>query len=296
MGEVAGPVEKVPGPRLPWPRRAVLTAVPLVVMVAAWGSAIRIRDELQAEPVQAQSTHEHDGPKLFAKHCASCHGERGDGNGIVSLDPKARYFGFERYKFISTTNGVPTDDDLLRVLRHGIPGSAMYAFEPILSESQMRAIIGHLRELTRKGIYARLRQKAEKDDDYDPQEVATKTLAQSEVGPVFPIPASFTPPTAESIALGKAAYTKACANCHGPDGKGDGPQVKDLKNDIGTPARPRDLTRGVFKGGGEPDRLYLRLMLGIPGTPMPASETTIPRADIDHLINYVKSMSNPSRP
>ena len=87
-------------------------------------------------------------------------------------------------------------------------------------------------------------------------------------------------------------FLQNCANCHGPEGKGDGQQVKDLnfKNENGTPARPRDLTQGVYKGGGEPEDLYARIVLGIPGTPMPATTKLSPQ-DLDALIAYVRSLA-----
>ena len=45
------------------------------------------------------------------------------------------------------------------------------------------------------------------------------------------------PATFEAVARGKVVYATLCSKCHGPEGKGDGPQVKDLKNDDGTPMR-----------------------------------------------------------
>lgn len=54
---------------------------------------------------------------------------------------------------------------------------------------------------------------------------------------------------------------------------------------------PRNLSRGVYKGGGEKHELYRRIMLGIPGTPMPAS-TTLTEPEVLDLINYVQSLAN----
>ena len=42
------------------------------------------------------------------------------------------------------------------------------------------------------------------------------------------------PPTsAEAVDRGRVQYAANCASCHGPNGRGDGPQVKDLKNENG---------------------------------------------------------------
>ncbi|HET9228980.1 MAG TPA: cytochrome c, partial [Thermoanaerobaculia bacterium] len=61
-------------------------------------------------------------------------------------------------------------------------------------------------------------------------------------------------------------------------------------NDNGTPAKPRDLTTGLYKGGGEPEQLYARIVLGIPGTPMPASDKLSPQ-DVEALVAYVRSLA-----
>lgn len=275
----------------------LLFATPFLLFpLAWWGLPVFIHSKVPvASTAMVAEPGEVNGPKLYTRHCANCHGEKGDGNGIVHLEPKARYFGAERFKLGTTTNGIPTDDDLLRVLRRGIPGSAMPSFAQ-LSEPELRAIIGHVRFLTRKGVYDRLRDKAMKDEgDYDAIEIAEKASKQTEPGKPLESPKEFAAATPELLAQGKKVYLTTCAPCHGPEGRGDGPQVKDLKNENGTPARPRDLTRGVFKGGREPELLYARIMLGMPGTPMPASNT-LPKQDVEALIQYVLTLSPPPAP
>jgi mono/diheme cytochrome c family protein len=66
--------------------------------------------------------------------------------------------------------------------------------------------------------------------------------------------------------------------------------VKELKNENGRPTHPRDLTRGGYKGGGAPERLYARILVGMPGTPMPASNTLKPDEVCD-LVHYVRSLA-----
>ena len=39
----------------------------------------------------------------------------------------------------------------------------------------------------------------------------------------------------------------------------------------GRPDFPRDLVHDVFKGGNKPEPIYLRILLGMPGTPHPAN-------------------------
>jgi hypothetical protein len=67
--------------------------------------------------------------------------------------------------------------------------------------------------------------------------------------------------------------------------------VKDMKNDNGWPTRPRDLARGVFKGGSEKERVYARIALGLPGTPMPGTAATLKPEELVDLTNFVLSLS-----
>jgi hypothetical protein len=58
----------------------------------------------------------------------------------------------------------------------------------------------------------------------------------------------------------------------------------------GFPTRPRDLTRGIYKGSPEPASFYRRIALGMPGTPMPASSNLKP-AEIIDLLTFLRSLS-----
>jgi mono/diheme cytochrome c family protein len=269
----------------------VLLGLPAALVLVAWvaPAAVMLRWRSGAAPA-ARAPHPTTGAALYAQHCAYCHGDRGDGAGVTAayVWPRPRDFGEGKFRLVTTQNGIPTDDDLLAVLRNGIPGSAMPPFAH-LGEPELRALIGHVRELTYTGVLARLRRLADQGA-IDPTEVGLVADTLSRPGPQLEIPAHFAPATPESIARGREVYTKTCASCHGPTGRGDGPQVQELKNADGSPTRPRDLTLGQFKGGGEPAQVYARIMLGMPGTPMPASNN-LPPGDVQDLLNYVLSLS-----
>lgn len=131
-------------------------------------------------------------------------------------------------------------------------------------------------------------------------------------------------PLKTSIERGKqlfAADTASCYKCHGPKGYGDGQTqdydewTKDWTANRGIsptdeealiplqamgalPPRkivPRDFRKGVYRGGAAPEKLYLRIAQGIDGTPMPAAEGVLQPADIWNLINYVRSLEQPSK-
>jgi mono/diheme cytochrome c family protein len=57
-----------------------------------------------------------------------------------------------------------------------------------------------------------------------------------------PVPAG-----AEPVARGRALYTEHCESCHGPKGKGDGPDAKpghDAPHDLSDPALQKRMTDG----------------------------------------------------
>ena len=82
------------------------------------------------------------GSTLFVKNCVPCHGPTGDGKGAVAatLTPPPSNF-----KMIQ-----PDFDYVLKVLRDGIPGTAMPVWKDQLSESDSAALAGYVRSLYEK--------------------------------------------------------------------------------------------------------------------------------------------------
>ena len=99
-------IETPPRCKLPLLGRIGLFFIPVTLITVAWGTPTNFFPQIQTalcpEPSPSVSQF-HDGAKLYVQHCANCHGERGDGNGITSLTTNARYFGHEPYKFAMTT-------------------------------------------------------------------------------------------------------------------------------------------------------------------------------------------------
>lgn len=76
------------------------------------------------------------GGRLYTSNCTGCHGPEGDGVGGIN---------FSQGKF----RRAATDDDLLRIISRGIPGTPMAPSG--MSESQIGQIIGYLRSMTAAG-------------------------------------------------------------------------------------------------------------------------------------------------
>lgn len=97
-------------------------------------------------------------------------------------------------------------------------------------------------------------------------------------------------PVAADLDAGKKLYQRWCTQCHGDQGKGDGPAA-----DFVYP-RPRDFTLAMFKVRTTPSGqlptdhdLFNIISRGLPGTSMPAWEKFIPENDRWQLAHYVKT-------
>ncbi|MFT5049769.1 MAG: mono/diheme cytochrome c family protein [Chlamydiales bacterium] len=82
-----------------------------------------------------------DGKTLFLEHCASCHGESGDGQGVTQLDRPARSFMDGGFSFGNTPEA------LFRTLSTGIPGTPMPGFDSAIDEPGRRALALYVRSL-----------------------------------------------------------------------------------------------------------------------------------------------------
>ncbi len=90
-----------------------------------------------------------------------------------------------------------------------------------------------------------------------------------------------------SVEKGKKLYEKMkCWECHGHEGKGDGPKAEDLKDDQGHKVLPFDFTTGALKRGSSPENVYITFTTGLDGTAMPSYEDTLEEEDRWHLVSY----------
>ena len=82
-----------------------------------------------------------EGAEVFRSNCISCHGERGEGDGIASqsLDPKPA-------NLIDVSKSVD-DDYLYWRISAGKPGTSMVAWKGILTEEQIWQAITFIRTL-----------------------------------------------------------------------------------------------------------------------------------------------------
>ena len=106
------------------------------------------------------------------------------------------------------------------------------------------------------------------------------------------IPAE-TSSTLESVAKGKELYQKVlmCGECHGSEGRGNGPSAPTLRDNRGDPIRPYDFTTGTRFKCGQTDYDLARIFLtGLDGTPMPTFADYLHGDEIWDLVHYLRSL------
>lgn len=79
-----------------------------------------------------------EGAKIYQAQCALCHGENGDGKGIVVLDRPARSFLEGAFSFGNTTAAVT------RTVTNGIGGTPMPGFASVLNETEISAVVDYV--------------------------------------------------------------------------------------------------------------------------------------------------------
>ncbi len=237
----------------------------------AWAIVVAFTVTFSLAATRAYAAGE-DGKEIYKKYCAPCHGAEGKGDGPVakSIFPKPRDFTTGAYKIRSTPSGsLPTDDDLLRAIAFGMPGTSMTPWD-VLDANQIKALLPVL-----KGF----------------SEAFAVRKPEAPVAVGMEIRA-----TEESIAAGKKIYEeKECWKCHGFEGRGDGPSAGGLEDDWGNPSQVFDFTTGKNLRGGNSDKdIYLRFTTGMTGTPMPSFATELTDTQRWELVHYVRALMTPA--
>jgi mono/diheme cytochrome c family protein len=207
---------------------------------------------------------------VYRRHCATCHGVRGDGEGTEArfLEIPPRDFTRGEYEFRTTATGKPARaEDIYRTITVGVPGTHMPAWGKLLSREERKLLTRYLMALSPR-FWRRLE------------------VADALEFPEEPVN------DAASVATGNALYVKMqCAQCHGARGRGDGPSQKTLKDDWGHRLRAWNFTKGYFQGGRGAAVVFRAISTGLSGTPMPSYVDQLTPEECWHLAHYVLSLA-----
>ncbi len=190
-----------------------------------------------------------DSREIYDSKCAGCHGIEGDGQGpgISSAYPPPRDFRTWIFKYKSTPEDYPpTDEDLLRIVRKGIPGTAMPGFEGVLKDEEVKSVIQYIKKFSL----------------FETEEEEIPVVKVDGIPKLEP----------SAIEKGKKLFKGfGCSKCHGEEGRGDGTRSQELEDDWGNKIVPRNLTKGwTYRRGSSVEDIYTTMKIGIPGTPMPS--------------------------
>lgn len=121
-------------------RQHRFVAVGLIFIAIGCGplnSSVKAQD-YPPDPVRGKVTYE--------RHCQSCHGPagRGDGPAVASLKiPPANFQRFQSF--------LKSDEELLRTIEHGIVFSPMHSWRGQLTDEEMQDVVAHIRLLSQRG-------------------------------------------------------------------------------------------------------------------------------------------------
>jgi len=233
------------------------------------------------------------GEKAYIQYCRSCHGDKGDGKGPAArgLRPPPRDFTLGVFKFASVPAGtLPLDEDLRRIVREGLHGTAMLDWDGI-PEPKLQEII---------------------------QYIKTFSPRWQEEEPGEPIPRSPDPwsgRVAEAAQRGKRLYhgLARCDGCHPAYAPKQfiyeatkelaGSPVTDFRKDMylpelkesdfGVNILPPDFTFHELRSIRPEHRLedlHRVISAGVGGTAMPTWSGSLPEKDIWAMVHFVDSL------
>lgn len=224
------------------------------------------------------------GYTTYVEYCIQCHGMTGKGDGPASkgLLPPPRNFTQGLYKFPWVAYGeLPHDEDLARIIRHGLNGTAMLPWD--ISNERLDAVIQYIKT-------------------FAPQtwEGADKKLGAKLELPADPFGEA---KKAEAIEKGKKVYhvTAACIQCHrgyetkadiiawgGDASASDLYQLKPQDGEYNYKVLPPDFTYHQLRSVTDISSLVQRLMYGVTGSGMPGWKDVITDEELWAVAYYVQ--------
>lgn len=254
------------------------------------------------------------GIRVYEENCIGCHGTHGNGNGPagILLSPKPRDFTSGKLKFVtSASSTMPRRADIMKTVTEGLPGSSMPSFR-LLPERDRQAVSAYIEHLiadarfwnAQKQLVKEALEESDEDEPFNEASYAeifeeeADVLAPHPARPIFPRE-SEPDLDVNGLAKGRSLFQANCASCHGPDGRGthmadaENP-LQSQRDDFGEPSRPRNLSAGVFRHGGDALSIWYRISRGLDGAVMPKT-SSVSSKEAWHIAHFVQLLYSQER-
>lgn len=236
-----------------------------------------VRDSFMRKPEQQQT---HSGAAIYKKHCSACHGDKGAGATWTkhSLNPAPRNFTLEQAQLDLSYERMVTS------VSHGRPGTAMMSFSARLSEADIHNVVSFIRQR-----FMGLKDESEDQPGGKVGETIDLSLGLAphatsstvEKTRVADMELAFPHGLVGDALAGQQFFQSNCAQCHGRDGKGQGPRASFIK------PSPRNFTSVVSRRNLNRPALFRAISQGKRGTVMPAWGQVLDSQRIANVAEYV---------
>lgn len=83
------------------------------------------------------------GKAVYERHCRTCHGPTGRGNGTGAASLKVPPANFQKFQSF-----LKSDEELLRTIEHGVVFSPMHTWRGQLTDGEMQDVVAYIRVLS----------------------------------------------------------------------------------------------------------------------------------------------------
>ncbi len=213
------------------------------------------------------------GKQYYDVNCRICHGDKGNGKGFVDviryaekngrvIETFPRDFTFGVFKFRTSSTGcLPSPEDLQRTIKDGIDRSFMPPQKKI-SDEELQGAAEYVMSFSTR---------------FQEEDLCDVISAEKPdyVG------------SAKSIDKGKEVYKRMkCFECHGNEGKGDGPKANEISDDWGKKILPFNFVAGNLKRGSSAENIYMTFTTGLDGSGMPSYEDSLTEEERWNIVSY----------
>jgi len=234
-----------------------------------------------------------DGERVYRDYCAGCHGDKGDGQGPASrfLNPRPRDFTRGLFKFAGVPSGeLPRDEDLMRTLSRGLPGSSMPSWA-LLPEQDRRAVIAYIKTLSRAWRRPPGPAVAISEDPFQRGGADAERKAVERGRVVYHVFATCWQ-CHPAYASRQEVARMAAAEGKEVEMRDDADVPVPVEDAWGEEVKAADFTSRRMKSGTAPLDFYRTIASGIGGTAMPTWKGGLEERDLWALAYYVKSLAD----